>query len=595
MILALGLAATAQETLAVALKYGGTGGYSLVERTNLRRYENGKYIGMTIREVRSYISPSPVPDPTYDNPRHPLYGGQWYDGSFYVSEETLYKHTNARDGIHDSIPSVFHISPRGKMTMLADNGYPSFRSFPAFTTDIVRPGDSWSASAERSADPLNKGIFTRIPMEVGYTYVGRDTYQGQAVHRIKAMWQTNYGPTKRDLRGDATLVKATGGHKADILVLASTGTPLLISDTVDETFVYADGKQVAFKGTITLFTEFAPALDTKELITSLSRIASLNPNVTAGSDAEEKDTAANDTNLGDGATMVAQAPAGADATDSANLSDNASALAMSDTSTTDGTTTAGDDAQQAHATNALAHSDTNANGTRLGDTTNAQAAYSPATSGTAPTDGTSVVAQSDMRGQDAPANEARDANRGDAATGARSGGIASAKGSMSSDDIANALAQSAARVQDPRSGMTGGAQQGNAANSDAPESAKNNMVVEKTPAGLRLSVRDVRFVPDSSEVLPAEHYRLDEIANVLKLAPDVQFLIEGHTAAVGRPEGEQNLSVERAHKIAEELAKRGVNAAAFICRGWGGTKPIASNATDAGRAQNRRVEITILE
>ncbi|MCH5289742.1 MAG: hypothetical protein J1E32_07525, partial [Treponema sp.] len=279
MILALGLAATAQETLAVALKYGGTGGYSLVERTNLRRYENGKYIGMTIREVRSYISPSPVPDPTYDNPRHPLYGGQWYDGSFYVSEETLYKHTNARDGIHDSIPSVFHISPRGKMTMLADNGYPSFRSFPAFTTDIVRPGDSWSASAERSADPLNKGIFTRIPMEVGYTYVGRDTYQGQAVHRIKAMWQTNYGPTKRDLRGDATLVKATGGHKADILVLASTGTPLLISDTVDETFVYADGKQVAFKGTITLFTEFAPALDTKELITSLSRIASLNPNV----------------------------------------------------------------------------------------------------------------------------------------------------------------------------------------------------------------------------------------------------------------------------------------------------------------------------
>ena len=594
-MLALGLAATAQETLAVALKYGGTGGYSLVERTNLRRYENGKYIGMTIREVRSYISPSPAPDPTYDNPRHPLYGGQWYDGSFYVSEETLYKHTNARDGIHDSIPSVFHISPRGKMTMLADNGYPSFRSFPAFTTDIVRPGDSWSASAERSADPLNKGIFTRIPMEVGYTYVGRDTYQGQAVHRIKAMWQTNYGPTKRDLRGDATLVKATGGHKADILVLASTGTPLLISDTVDETFVYADGKQVAFKGTITLFTEFAPALDTKELITSLSRIASLNPNVTAGGDAEKKDTAANDANLGDGATMVAQAPAGADATDGANLSDNASALAMSDTSTTDGTTTAGDDAQQAPATNALARSDTNANGTRLGDTTNAQATYLPATSGTAPTDGTSVVAQSDIRGQDASASGARDANRGDAATGARSGGIASAKGSMSSDDIANALAQSAARVQDPRPGMTGGAQQGNAANSDTPEPAKNNMVVEKTPAGLRLSVRDVRFVPDSSEVLPAEHYRLDEIASVLKLAPDVQFLIEGHTAAVGRPEGEQNLSVERAHKIAEELAKRGVNAAAFICRGWGGTKPIASNATDAGRAQNRRVEITILE
>ena len=127
------------------------------------------------------------------------------------------------------------------------------------------------------------------------------------------------------------------------------------------------------------------------------------------------------------------------------------------------------------------------------------------------------------------------------------------------------------------------------------EKNKNNMVVEKTTAGLRLSVRDIRFKPDSSEILASESGRLDEIAEVLKLAPKSQFLVEGHTAAVGRAEGEQKLSVERAHKIAEELAKRGVSAAAFICRGWGGTKPVADNATDEGRAQNRRVEITILE
>ena len=81
----------------------------------------------------------------------------------------------------------------------------------------------------------------------------------------------------------------------------------------------------------------------------------------------------------------------------------------------------------------------------------------------------------------------------------------------------------------------------------------------------------------------------------MKLAPDSQFLIEGHTASVGKPSGEQKLSEERAKKIATELAKRGIAADKFICKGYGGTKPIADNSTDSGRAQNRRVEITILE
>ena len=95
--------------------------------------------------------------------------------------------------------------------------------------------------------------------------------------------------------------------------------------------------------------------------------------------------------------------------------------------------------------------------------------------------------------------------------------------------------------------------------------------------------------------MPGEGSRLDEIAAVLKLAPDSQFLVEGHTASVGLPAGEQTLSEQRARRIAAELSQRGVNTKAFICRGFGGTRPVADNSTDAGRAQNRRVEITILE
>ena len=455
----------------VALKYRGMGGYSLVERTNLRRYVNGKYVGLTSREVRSFISPSLAPDPSFENPKHQFYGDQWYDGSFYVIEETKRNMANVAAGIHDSIPSVFHISSKGKVTMFTDNGYPSFRSFPAFTTDKVKSGDSWSASAERSVDPLNKGIFTKMPMEVAYTFIQEEKYHEKDVYRLKAMWQTNYGVNHRDYDGDKDLQKAIGGHKADILILKATGEAILIVDTVDETFIYADGQQVNFKGTITLFTEFPPAIDTEKLLLSLKRIASVSPDVSVGGAGKKS-----------------------------------------------GTVTL----------------NSNGNKHRID-----------------PNDYPGAVNTSSWVATTEPKTKP------------------AAKPNPPPKKTSTAVTEATKN--------------------------KNNMVVEKTPAGLRLSVRDIRFKPDSSEILPTESGRLDEIAEVLKLAPQSQFLVEGHTAAVGRAEGEQKLSVERAHKIAEELAKRGVNSAAFICRGWGGTKPVADNNTDEGRAQNRRVEITILE
>ncbi len=119
--------------------------------------------------------------------------------------------------------------------------------------------------------------------------------------------------------------------------------------------------------------------------------------------------------------------------------------------------------------------------------------------------------------------------------------------------------------------------------------------VEETPQGIRLSVRDIRFMADSDAILGEESWRLDAIADALKLVPGGRFLVEGHTASVGKPEGEKRLSVARAQRIVEELTKRGLKAEQFIYAGYGGTRPVADNATGAGRAQNRRVEITILE
>jgi outer membrane protein OmpA-like peptidoglycan-associated protein len=96
-------------------------------------------------------------------------------------------------------------------------------------------------------------------------------------------------------------------------------------------------------------------------------------------------------------------------------------------------------------------------------------------------------------------------------------------------------------------------------------------------------------------MLPAERPRLDMIAGVLKETPDRTFLVEGHTAAIGRPDGEMELSVQRAKRMVDEMVSRGVPAERFIYKGWGGTKPLGDNANEEGRRLNRRVEITIRE
>jgi outer membrane protein OmpA-like peptidoglycan-associated protein len=112
--------------------------------------------------------------------------------------------------------------------------------------------------------------------------------------------------------------------------------------------------------------------------------------------------------------------------------------------------------------------------------------------------------------------------------------------------------------------------------------------------GLKLTIYDIRFAADTARLLSGETGRLDSIADALKLAGvHARFVIAGHTASVGKPGGELELSVRRAAAIADELVKRGIAASQITSTGYGGTKPAAANDTDEGRAKNRRVEITI--
>lgn len=425
------------------ITYNGSGNYMFRERTDLRQYTNGKYVGLVSRVVSSFIIPVSYED------------GYLYEGNFFLQQETNRNANSVSPKIDDNITSSFKINSEGKLTMIDDNGYPSFRSFPTFPENEINIGDTWTGEAIRAVDPLNKGVITRMKIYVQYTYKADEYLNGEPVYVISALWATRYGigsgSSYIDWSGDKDLTKASGKHEATIYVSKLSGNMLIARDNVDEMFEYTDGNRIQFRGNISLFTEYPPAYDKTKLMPILKRVIGLN----------DKET---------------------------NMISNKPELPV-------------------------------------------------------------IVEKADNIPQQ---NENIFEN---------------------TEYISSEL---------PMYATVG-------------KNSNIDVEVSSTPAGIKLSINNLQFKADSSELLPDEIERLTKIAEILRTVPSAQLLVEGHTADTGNPVGEQNLSEERARAIAEALVQRGVKPERFICKGHGGKRPIASNKTSEGKAKNRRVEITILD
>jgi outer membrane protein OmpA-like peptidoglycan-associated protein len=98
---------------------------------------------------------------------------------------------------------------------------------------------------------------------------------------------------------------------------------------------------------------------------------------------------------------------------------------------------------------------------------------------------------------------------------------------------------------------------------------------------------------DSSVVKGAARSNLTDLANSLRKYPDTEVLIVGHTDAQGSDSYNQGLSERRAAAAKNFLVSQGVPTDRVRTEGLGESEPVASNDTDAGRAQNRRVEVAI--
>ncbi|MGN6113348.1 MAG: OmpA family protein [Luteimonas sp.] len=105
---------------------------------------------------------------------------------------------------------------------------------------------------------------------------------------------------------------------------------------------------------------------------------------------------------------------------------------------------------------------------------------------------------------------------------------------------------------------------------------------------------NITFAFDSANLQPQFQPVLDNVAQTLNQYNQTVIEVAGHTDSVGTDAYNQQLSVQRANSVAGYLSSRGVSMQRMIVTGAGKTRPIASNDTEAGRAANRRVEITIV-
>jgi len=121
--------------------------------------------------------------------------------------------------------------------------------------------------------------------------------------------------------------------------------------------------------------------------------------------------------------------------------------------------------------------------------------------------------------------------------------------------------------------------------------AGQNKITDNLQKSGRALVYGINFDFNSEAIKPESKPTLDQIVGVLKENKDWKMTVEGHTDNVGGEVSNKSLSEKRASAVKAFLVGAGIEAGRLTASGLGLSKPVASNETEAGRAQNRRVEL----
>ena len=121
-----------------------------------------------------------------------------------------------------------------------------------------------------------------------------------------------------------------------------------------------------------------------------------------------------------------------------------------------------------------------------------------------------------------------------------------------------------------------------------------SLKAQQTERGIVLTIGDVLFATGKADLSPDANQSVAKLAEFLKKSPNRNVLIEGHTDSVGKDDYNLALSQKRADSVKARLVGDGIAPARITTVGYGKKFPVASNDTKAGKAQNRRVDVVIL-
>jgi outer membrane protein OmpA-like peptidoglycan-associated protein len=128
------------------------------------------------------------------------------------------------------------------------------------------------------------------------------------------------------------------------------------------------------------------------------------------------------------------------------------------------------------------------------------------------------------------------------------------------------------------------------------ELKRRNIEARETSRGVAVNLPSVNFEFDSVDLTRDGRNRVNQIASIIKrAAPNRRITVEGHASreSTAQEAYNQRLSERRANAVEDELERNGVDSRSLSSRGLGTRAPIASNETEAGRQENRRVEVII--
>lgn len=121
------------------------------------------------------------------------------------------------------------------------------------------------------------------------------------------------------------------------------------------------------------------------------------------------------------------------------------------------------------------------------------------------------------------------------------------------------------------------------------------MAMSPIEVGQKIQLNHIFFERSKANLLEESFVELGLLTEVLTENPNMEILVSGHTDGRGMPKANQKLSEARVKSVVEYLQTKGIDSKRLKYKGFGSSQPVATNATDEGRAKNRRVEFTILK